>query len=303
MVFLLSGVSYSFFFSQSRVLFNPQYLGLLGSCTIGFMMGLADDAYNTRPLLKFLAQLSCGLLLHFTNTGINFFENDGLNAVITVLWVAGMMNSINMLDNMDGITTTVSIGIITCILMLVISAGDLADYDLIILTGMLAALAGFLIYNWNPSKMYMGDTGSQFLGVFLAAMSIKYLWNAPIQNNLDYGVVRNLLLVLTAFILPITDTATVVINRIARGQSPFVGGKDHTTHHLSYKGFTDKQVALIFATISFLSIILSFLLYKAELNQWLLFTLCGLFIFAVFGYLFGITRTKKAKAKAKIQAA
>ena len=101
----------------------------------------------------------------------------------------------------------------------------------------------------------MGDTGSQFLGVFVAAVGIKYLWNAEAPTG-DFISARNLLLPLIVFILPVIDTTTVVINRLVKKQSPFVGGKDHTTHSLAYLGFSDKQVALIFWAISLISLII-----------------------------------------------
>src|SRR5204863_2516827 len=134
-----------------------------------------------------------------------------------------------------------------------------------IMIGVMAAFVGFLFYNWYPSKMYMGDTGSQFLGVFVAAIGIKYLWNAEAPTG-DFISARNLLLPLIVFILPVIDTTTVVINRIAKKQSPFVGGNDHTTHALAYLGFTDTQVALIFSAISLISIIIVIISEKFLLN-------------------------------------
>src|SRR6218665_1317886 len=111
-IFLISIASYPIFFEQSKVLFSKPLLGILAACTLAFLMGLSDDAYNTKPLLKFVIQVCCGLILISTGTHISIFANPFFNYALTVFWVVGLMNSINMLDNMDGITTLVSISII-----------------------------------------------------------------------------------------------------------------------------------------------------------------------------------------------
>src|SRR5690606_3612562 len=103
-----------------------------------------------------------------------------------------------------------------------------------------------------PSKIFMGDTGSQFLGIFLAATSIIYLWNFKPINGIE-NTFQQILMVALAFIIPLVDTITVSINRPLRGQSPFVGGKDHTTHHLSYLGISDSGVAYIVGFIGMFS--------------------------------------------------
>jgi UDP-GlcNAc:undecaprenyl-phosphate/decaprenyl-phosphate GlcNAc-1-phosphate transferase len=92
--------------------------------------------------------------------------------------------------------------------------------------------------------MFMGDTGSQFLGLFLATMGIDNCWNIAIPGQ-SLPLV-NFVLVLLVFIIPLTDTTTVVINRLRAGSSPFIGGKDHTTHHLFFKGITEKRIAILF---------------------------------------------------------
>jgi UDP-GlcNAc:undecaprenyl-phosphate GlcNAc-1-phosphate transferase len=112
----------------------------------------------------------------------------------------------------------------------------------------------------------MGDTGSQFLGVLLGAMGIMYLWNDPYsQDTLATG--RQFGLVCLAYIVPLVDTTFVVIKRLADGRSPFVGGKDHTTHALAMAGFTDQKVGLIFIGINLVSLVLVGLLDRYA-EQW-----------------------------------
>lgn len=246
---------------QSAEAFRPELLGLLAATSLGFLMGLADDAYNTRPLLKFLVQLGCGAILIASGTCIDVFESHAINVALTLFWVVGMMNSINMLDNMDGITTSVAIAIVIAGIMSILVVGPVDPVYMVLLVGTMAALTGFLFFNWNPSRMFMGDTGSQFLGVFLAFVGIRFFWNAPsLQGNWEPA--RQVVSAVIVFLVPIVDTTVVTISRIAKGRSPFVGGRDHTTHHLSYAGFSDGQVALIFIGLSLLHVFLTFVMFR-----------------------------------------
>ena len=210
-----------------------------------------------------------------------------INYIITIVWVVGIMNSLNMLDNMDAISTTVSISIILSALTVMLFHQEYNSVYFIIMIGVMASLAGFLFFNWHPSKMYMGDTGSQFLGVFLAAMGIRYLWNAEPPSG-DLISARNLFLPIIVFLMPLIDTTTVVINRMSKGKSPFIGGKDHTTHALAYLGLSDRQVALVFWAVTLMSLLLVIIMEK-YLKQWthiysVLFSAYILTMFSIFFY-------------------
>jgi UDP-GlcNAc:undecaprenyl-phosphate GlcNAc-1-phosphate transferase len=272
-------------------------IGFLVSSGIAFMMGLSDDAYNTKPLLKFGAQLLCGFVLIITGTYIELFPYEPLNYFLTVFWIIAIMNSINMLDNMDAITAIVSTFILLLMLVLAIIAQPISNFFVTTLVALSASLLVFLYFNWNPSKMFMGDTGSQFLGIILASFSIHFLWNYK-EVDSDFASTKQILFIALAFIIPISDTATVTINRLARGQSPFIGGKDHTTHHLSYLGFSDRQIALLFAFISLIScsLILLIVFVFKEWNHFLSLIFAMYFII-VFLALYGTTRAKKARDK------
>jgi len=243
---------------HSTINYNLPIIGILIATTLAFLMGLADDAYNTQPLLKFLTQLICALVLIFSGHSISIFQNQLINYFITIIWVAGIMNSINMLDNMDGITTIVAA--VICFFMVIINITLLKtnSYSTILNLGIMGALCGFLVFNFHPSKMFMGDTGSQFLGLFLAVMGIDNCWNNTSALNIPHFQILNILILILVFILPLTDTFTVVINRIRAEKSPFVGGKDHTTHHLFFKGVTEKRIAILFFTINLISILLAY---------------------------------------------
>ncbi len=301
-LFLISFWVYSIVFDANQVFNSAPILGLLIASTMGFVMGLTDDAYNTRPYLKLTVQILCGVILALTGSHIEIFDETILNQILTVVWVVGIMNSINMLDNMDGIAASVSGFIILAAVCGNLMAGNWASFDFVLLLGMLGSILGFLFFNWNPSSMYMGDTGSQFLGIILAYIGIHYCWNASSAEG-SSSLLIPLGALLSVFILPLADTTTVTINRIRKGQSPFVGGKDHTTHNLYYLGFSDRQVALIFIVISAIGL----LAYLVLTSSWGLLNpiVAGIsaisFFAAVFLVLFGITEYNKRKNVADIR--
>lgn len=231
-----------------------QLLGIFGVLSLGFFIGFADDTYNTNPMLKFIGQFSCAILLFFSDIQINITpQYPIINFLFTSLWVVGLMNSINMLDNMDAITGSSSAIIIIGLLALVYIRGFEDKTVEFILLAILASVIGFLYHNWYPAKMYMGDAGSQFLGIFLATFSIILVWGERDSNVTNFQF-RQLVFPALLFIIPLIDTITVTYNRLMRGQSPFVGGKDHTTHHLVYFGFKETEVACLYIFINTLSI-------------------------------------------------
>ncbi len=286
---------------QTSYLLDKHLIGIIASCCLGFLLGLADDAYNTNPLAKFIAQLSCAFILIISDVYIKASGNPAFDFAITVMWVIGLMNSINMLDNMDAITTTTSMSIVLGLIAVVaISGHSLSAFYLVMLVGVLGALAGFLYFNWNPSRIIMGDTGSQFLGVFLASTSILFFWNFRDEGSSEYIQLRQFVIPMLFFIVPLIDTITVTFRRLMRKQSPFVGGKDHITHHLVYLGLSDRLVALTLISVSLLSLpIALFLIVRIIEWSWLVtlsaFTYFGV-VFFVFQILYNIGKRRHEKA-------
>ncbi len=271
--FLLATISivYTLPFKEN---FNyVQFYGFVLSFSIGFMAGLFDDAYRTIPWLKLLLQVLCGLTLSFSGTIIHVFEYDLYNHFLTVFWVVGIMNAINLLDNMDGIAASVSLFVIIAFLISIFTVQPSRDNYALILIGTAVTLLSFLRYNWWPSKIFMGDTGSMFLGIFIASFGILYFWNFQIAENVFAPISARVMSVAVVFALPIIDTTTVFIKRlIIQRKSPFKGGKDHTTHHISYLGLTDRNVALIFVGIALINACLSILI-QISASNWNVFYL------------------------------
>lgn len=279
---------------ESATFIDKKLIGLMAASSLGFLLGLADDAYNTNPLVKFIGQLSCAYILIVSDVYIKVFGVDSFDFLITAIWVIGLMNSINMLDNMDAITTTISASIILGMLLVIVCTNYINEnLYLVVLVGVLGALVGFLYFNWNPAKIYMGDTGSQFLGVFLAASSIIFIWNFRDFPNSVFEL-KQFVLPMLFFIVPLIDTSTVTIRRLMRKQSPFVGGKDHITHHLAYLGLTDKQVAIVLFSVSLVSIPLGLVI----VNHWIEWSLwVTIAAFAYFFLMFGIMQVLYNKGK------
>jgi UDP-GlcNAc:undecaprenyl-phosphate GlcNAc-1-phosphate transferase len=294
-IFLLSIIALSFFFQKNALFHNISILGIILATTLGFIMGLFDDAYNTKVLIKLFSQILCGIILIFSGTYISIFQNDFLNYILTILWVVGIMNSINMLDNMDAISSVVAVFIFTGIFIENIILNSVYDSLNILIIGVISSLIGFLFYNWPPSKMFMGDTGSQFLGVLLATFSIIFIWNHR-EVNMDEIPTKQICAVVLFFTLPLIDTATVSIKRILKGKSPFVGGKDHTTHHLSYLGFSEKKVAVIYVILSFVSISLGLLCLNIVDWKHLYTVLFMAYFVILFSVLFYIANINKHKS-------
>jgi UDP-GlcNAc:undecaprenyl-phosphate/decaprenyl-phosphate GlcNAc-1-phosphate transferase len=296
-VFICISIVYSIVFFEKNIFHDLHFVGLMLAGSIAFLMGLADDAYNTKPLAKLAIQIICGLVFVNTGTTLVLFHNDFLDATVTVIWVVGIMNSLNMLDNMDGITgTTVFFILLSCLFSGWILFGFSTDIWTISLIAMIGAIAGFLIYNVHPSKLFMGDAGSQFIGLYVAFFAIKNLWNVGADTG--HSSWLGIVITLIAFTPAAADTFAVVINRLRNGSSPMIGGKDHTTHHLVYSGLSEKKVWYVFIGVGLVSSFLAILMVDFLKHDFLfpLVLSCAYFLM-VFGYLFRVTLKHKAPVK------
>lgn len=200
-----------------------------------FTAGLADDLWGLRPSAKLGAQLVAAVLV--VASGLFFWPAGPtwVSGPLTVLWVLGVTNALNLLDAMDGVAAGVSI-------LAAAAFGGVAYLEgalpLSIIAGILAvATAGFLPYNFSSARIFMGDCGSLPLGYLLAALGLG------VQGGRASPSVLVPILVLS---VPLFDTAFVSITRLRRGQSVAEGGTDHTMHRLVRLGFSERQVALLF---------------------------------------------------------
>jgi UDP-GlcNAc:undecaprenyl-phosphate/decaprenyl-phosphate GlcNAc-1-phosphate transferase len=282
--------------------FSGQSLfSLLLPVTVGFGVGLADDSYNTPPSVKFIGQFTTAILLLSFGNVIHISDSTVFNYCFTTIWVVGMMNSINMLDNMDGIVSSVSIvALLACLVLMGYSSQNGSAEFLMMLTT-IGGLVGFLFVNWSPAKVYMGDTGSQFLGAFLAWISIRYCWN--IRDMQAGGIQISQFLVPTlVFAVSLMDTVTVTVRRIMQKRSPFVGGRDHTTHHLAYLGLSDPSVVILLTCFAIVSAFMAccMVVFSNWSANTILFVMAYLlFTFTMLQRYYDMAKAKKEEMKSK----
>lgn len=253
-------------------------LGLLGVSSTMFFMGLYDDFKQISPQTKLLGQILAASVVILLGYTTDFFTPKISNSIVaqipniilTFLWLVGITNAINLLDNMDGLA-----GGITLVAALILSyffwrAGD--DMLLWISLALAGSILGFLVYNFPPASIFMGDSGSMFLGFTLAVLAIA---RQPQASNV-FAVLGVPTLI---FILPILDTILVASTRILRGESPVQGGRDHTSHRLVAFGLTERQTVLILIGIALLSGTLAIML--ETLDYWFSLVLVPLLVLSL----------------------
>lgn len=231
---------------------SPQLLPLVIVAVLGFLIGLFDDAYNTRPLLKFGGQFAVGVIMLAFGVHIHLTGVAAIDYGLTLIWVVGIMNSYNMMDNMDAVSAIFSLVVLSALAIVLLTFHPADALMLTLTLGLIGAHLGFLLLNWNPSKLYMGDTGSQFIGAVLAYLGVVYFW-APQPSQPTELSWRALSVPVLVYGVTILDTAFVTVARLARGQSPFVGGRDHISHHLVYFGIAERWVPVVLGFVGVLS--------------------------------------------------
>jgi UDP-GlcNAc:undecaprenyl-phosphate GlcNAc-1-phosphate transferase len=212
---------------------------ILAPATALGMIGLWDDIKNLNPLPRFIGQSIAGLIIAMLLIlNGNLGNPTGLvlvDILISVIWVVGICNAINFFDNLDGgAAGTVAISAIV-LTYLALSAGQFFIAALSLVSA--GSTLGFLMWNKNPARIYMGDAGALFLGVLIAALTVRFEPNA--ESTL--GSFATPLLLLS---IPILDTTVAVLSRLRRKISPFQGGRDHLSHRLVRVGFSRKGAAI-----------------------------------------------------------
>jgi len=211
---------------------------ILGLATLIMLMGLLDDRFtlNWRPrLLIQVALASCLVAYGIRATLFWPFNVPLVGGVVSVLWVVGLTNAFNMLDNMDGLSA--GVGLIASLLFAgaQIAVGSLfAPAVLLVLVG---ALGGFLVHNRYPARIFMGDSGSNFLGFMLGALTLAGTYYRYDRGTTSFSVLAPLLVMA----VPLYDSTSVVFIRLREGRSPFLGDRRHFSHRLVERGLTPPQ--------------------------------------------------------------
>ncbi|MCI0691268.1 undecaprenyl/decaprenyl-phosphate alpha-N-acetylglucosaminyl 1-phosphate transferase [candidate division KSB1 bacterium] len=226
----------------------PELFAILAGATTMLVLGFVDDRRGAgfSYKIKFAVQILAASLLPVSGISTNFMPSPLLNALVTIAWVVGITNAFNLLDNMDGLSA--GIAIIAAAIFLVITAAQAQIFSAMIFALLAGAMLGFLLHNFYPAKIFMGDTGSLFLGYLLAALSITSSYVVPTSVNLL--PVLTPLLILS---LPIFDTLSVMFIRHKEGRPLFIGDRRHFSHRLVELGMSQRG-AVIFIYLVALSI-------------------------------------------------
>ena len=199
-----------------------------------FLLGLADDIWHLRPLLKLSLQLLAALWI-VKVLAVHLFINSTVSWLIALLWIVGLTNAFNLLDNMDGLAA--GIGFITAIGLGILYLHN-GVQGLLLLALLGGASAGFLVFNFYPARIFMGDSGSLFLGFLLATTSLLGISRGPRTTT-------QILAPVLILALPIFDTVFVSLTRRLRGQPISQGGTDHCSHRLVRLGLEQRRVVLL----------------------------------------------------------
>lgn len=252
---------------------------------IGFICGILilsifcffDDIKGIHPLVKLLGQViaagivvACGIKID--NFDLPFFEGNIVignvfSIILTMGWIVGITNAINLIDGLDGLSTGISI--ISCISLLIIFALNASPFIAIILiTALIGALSGFLPFNFNPAKTFIGDIGSNFIGFTLSIVSIL-----GVAKTATAFVIVLPMIVLG---LPIFDTISAIVRRLIKGKSlkaVFQADKGHLHHKLIAKGFTQKEAVLLLYGISAACGMFAVILFESDIWKAISFAL------------------------------
>lgn len=220
------------------------------------ILGTIDDIYRLNAWLKFVIQLAAagfavwnGCVIDHINLGGAYVHLGYLSIPLTVLWIAGLTNAINFIDGLDGLACGVSAISSLSLMIVVLLNGDIVST--VIFGILFGSCLGFLPFNSNPARIFMGDTGALFLGYSLAVMSVSGVFKLH--------AVLSFIVPLIVFAIPIFDAFFAIVRRLIAGKSPFSADRGHLHHRLIDMGFTQKEsVKLIYATCAILGLVAIF---------------------------------------------
>jgi UDP-GlcNAc:undecaprenyl-phosphate GlcNAc-1-phosphate transferase len=223
---------------QEKSISAVPLLWVLAPALAAGLVGLVDDFKPLKPTLRLILISVLAGLVWWQGTTIGLFENQIISFVVTLLWFLAITNSLNMIDNTDGLAGLVTVISSIGIFLVAWSFGQFLVASLAIA---LAGIAiGFLLHNWHPASIYLGDAGAYFFGFMLAILSIRL---KPTEADPLVGSMIPLLLL----IYPLTDLWFVVARRLADKKHPFTAGRDHISHTLISTGLGTRSTVLLIA--------------------------------------------------------
>jgi UDP-GlcNAc:undecaprenyl-phosphate/decaprenyl-phosphate GlcNAc-1-phosphate transferase len=253
-------------------------LAITGAAAFLFLAGLVDDARGLAPVTKLILQLAAATLLLAAGATIPVTPWNPVNGLVTMFWFVGIVNALNLLDNMDGVAAGVAAVAALGFAVFFVVVGDPVLATVAIAVA--GAAGGFLVFNFKPASIFMGDTGSLFLGACLAGLGTAY----PAASG-NTGVLA-LLVPSLILLVPILDTTLVTVTRTINDRRISVGGRDHSTHRLVTMGFSEAGAAIFLYGSGAMVVLVAWLVAQAGPTSGLWFGLLfltGTLIFT--GYL------------------
>jgi UDP-GlcNAc:undecaprenyl-phosphate GlcNAc-1-phosphate transferase len=241
---------------------------VIGASAFLFAVGLVDDLFSIRPYQKLIGQLIGAGILILSGLTLPLTGLAVVDIWITVLWVVGITNAINLLDNMDGLAA--GIAAIAAFSLALNFAANGFTTELLLVSALIGALVGFLIFNFNPASIFMGDCGSMFIGFLLSGM---VLLNQV--GGRSRGIVAILAVPVLILFVPIFDTTFVTVLRKLWGRKASQGGRDHTSHRLVALGLSERTAVLMLYAFALLAGALAWLL--GQIGPFKGFALIGFF--------------------------
>ena len=214
----------------------PVNVVLLIGATFLFLLGLVDDFLHIKPHAKLVGQILVAAMVTFFGFRLHWFSSLTMDTMVTMVWIVGVTNAFNLLDNMDGLCA--GIGLICAIALAVILWPLHPDASKAILV-LAATLLAFLFYNFNPASIFMGDCGSLVIGFAISLFSLTFTNHPPVANTLAVYAVPVMVIM-----VPILDTTMVTLVRLLSGRRASIGGRDHASHRLVLMGFTERAAVL-----------------------------------------------------------
>jgi len=217
---------------------------LLACAVLMFATGLVDDLIHLKPATKLIVQITLASALLFFDYRLNWVESITLDSLLTLMWVVGMTNAFNLLDNMDGLCAGVAF---VAGLVLLINAWSLDEIFIsLILVAFMGSLFGFLLFNVQPARIFLGDCGSLFIGYLMGSLTLleRYVTHAS-------GLLFPVLMPVLVLAVPLIDTATVMFIRVREGRPVYIGDNRHLSHRLVLLGFPRRRAVSILYLLTF----------------------------------------------------
>jgi UDP-GlcNAc:undecaprenyl-phosphate GlcNAc-1-phosphate transferase len=260
------------------------YLPMILCASAIFLLGLADDIFNIDPQHKLAGQIVITSVLVFLGVNFDWTASKTLNLVLSIIWIVGITNAFNLLDNMDGLSAGIAFiaGVFVFLTRFLNGGASTQEGPVLLMTAAyLGSVLGFLIYNFNPASIFMGDAGSLFIGFVMACLTILAGTGTSTGGSIGHVLSVMAIPILIVFI-PILDTGFVTLMRKLFSRPISQGGKDHSSHRMVAIGFSERRAVVVLYGFSAVSGLIALFVSRLTLGLALLLIVLYLLFVAFF---------------------